>query len=125
MVSILLVEDNEMNRDLMVLRLSRSGFEVETAVNGLEAVEKCAGTPFDLVLMDLNLPELDGWEAIRRIRRQEQGLRTPIIALTASATVEDRDRAIAAGCDAFEAKPVHMPKLLDRIHALLGGGDHG
>lgn len=122
MVSVLLVEDNEMNRDLMVLRLSRNGFEVETAVNGLEAVEKCANTLFDLVLMDLNLPELDGWEAIRRIRERERGRRVPVIALTASATVEDRDKALEAGCDAFEAKPVNMPSLLDRIHALLGSG---
>lgn len=124
MVSILLVEDDKMNRDLMVLRLSRSGFDIEIAVNGVEAVEKCATRSFDLVLMDLSLPKLDGWEATRRIREQTQGLRMPIIALTACTTVEDRDRAIAAGCDAFEAKPIHMPKLLDRIHDLLEGGGH-
>lgn len=124
MVSILLVEDNEMNRDMMTLRLSRNGFDVVTAHDGLEAITLCKNRRFDLVLMDLNLPELDGWDATQRIREREAGgTRTPIIALSASATTEQRDRAMNAGCDAFVSKPVNMENLLFEIRRFLGGAD--
>lgn len=121
MVSVLLVEDNVMNRELMELRLTRSGFDVQTATDGVEALEQCESKIFDLVLMDLNLPDVDGWEATRRIREREvQNMHMPIIALSASATTEERDRALSAGCDAFVSKPVNMEKLLQEIHRFVG-----
>lgn len=120
MTRILLVEDNEMNRDMLSRRLTKRGFEIELAVDGQEGVTKAlAGRP-DLILLDMSLPVIDGWEAARRIRAAE-GPRIPIIALTAHAMSDDRNKAIDAGCDEFDTKPVDLPRLLGKIQALLAG----
>ena len=119
MVHILLVEDNEMNRDMLQRRLRRKGFEVSTAVDGLEAIEMASRGRPDLILMDLNLPTLDGWEATRRIKADASLRHMPVIALTANAMVEDRQRAFKAGCDDFETKPVDLERLLERIYTTL------
>jgi CheY-like chemotaxis protein len=120
MATILLVEDNEMNRDMLSRRLARHGHAVIVAVDGLEAVTMALGQAPDLVLMDLSLPGIDGWEATRRIRNAEGDRRLPIIALTAHAMVGECERALAAGCDDFDTKPVDLPRLLGKIAAALG-----
>jgi two-component system cell cycle response regulator DivK len=122
MARILLVEDNEMNRDMLSRRLARRGHEVEMAVDGPEGVAKAAAGTYDLVLMDMSLPEIDGWEATRRIRAAEDGRRVPIIALTAHAMAGDREKALEAGCNDYDTKPVDLDRLLGKIQALLGGG---
>ena len=119
MARILLVEDNEINRDMLSRRLIRSGHEVTMAIDGEEAVARTHSDPPDLVLMDIGLPGIDGCEATRRIRAAEQQARVPIIALTAHAMTGDRDRALDAGCDDFDTKPVDMQRLLGKIEALL------
>lgn len=119
MPRLLLVEDNEMNRDMLSRRLIRSGHSVLIAIDGQEAVQKAAAEAPDLILMDLSLPVIDGWEATRRIRAGEGDGRVPIIALTAHAMSGDREKAIAAGCDDFDTKPVDLPRLLGKIEALL------
>ena len=116
---ILLVEDNEMNRDMLSRRLTLRSYEVLFAITGEEAVSMAATSSPDLILMDLSLPVLDGWEATRRIRKEESGKKIPIIALTAHALQIDRDRALAAGCDDFDTKPVDMKRLLSKIEGLL------
>jgi two-component system, cell cycle response regulator DivK len=116
---ILLVEDNEMNRDMLSRRLRRKGFEVVMAVDGQEGVDKALAELPDLVLMDMSLPVLDGWEATRRIKAGEQTRTIPVIALTAHAMVGDRQRALEAGCDEYDTKPVELPRLLSKIGALL------
>jgi CheY-like chemotaxis protein len=121
MAKILLVEDNEMNRDMLSRRLARRGFEVEMAVDGPEGVAKAAAGGYDLVLMDMSLPEIDGWEATRRIRAAETGKAVPIIALTAHAMAGDREKALEAGCNDYDTKPVDLDRLLGKIQALLGG----
>jgi CheY-like chemotaxis protein len=119
MTRILLVEDNEMNRDMLSRRLTRRGFEVDLAVDGQEGLEKALNTTPDLVLLDMSLPLLDGWEVARQIR-QLSAARIPIIALTAHAMSDDRNKALDAGCDEFDTKPVDLPRLLGKIEALLG-----
>ncbi|MCM2314715.1 MAG: response regulator [Thermoanaerobaculia bacterium] len=120
MARILLIEDNEMNRDMLSRRLLKRGFEVDIAVDGEEGVSKATGAPApDVVLMDLSLPGIDGWEATRQIRASEQGRTLPIIALTAHALTDDRDKSFAAGCDDFDTKPIELPRLLGKIDALL------
>ena len=116
---ILLVEDNETNRNLLVRRLSKRGFEMTTAVNGLEAVQKAQAEKPDLVLMDLSLPEIDGWEAMRRLRADPSSASLRIIALTAHAMAEDRESATEAGCDDFDTKPVDIERLIGKMNALL------
>jgi two-component system cell cycle response regulator DivK len=116
---ILLVEDNEMNRDMLSRRLVRKGYDVSIAVDGLQAVALTAEKKPDLVLMDLSLPEIDGWEATRRIKADPSTCGTPIIALTAHAMVGDRERALEAGCDDFDTKPVDLQRLLEKMEALL------
>ena len=118
-MKILLVEDNEMNRDMLSRRLERKGYEVVIAVNGQEGVELVSSTRPDLILMDLSLPIIDGWEATRRIKADPATARIPVIALTAHAMAEDRAKAMAAGCDDFDIKPVDLPRLLEKIDALL------
>lgn len=118
MKNILLVEDNELNRDMLSRRLIRSGYSVTIAVDGQEAVDMALNSTPDIVLMDLSLPVIDGWEATRRIRAAEQG-KLPIIALSAHAMAGDRAKALAAGCDDFDTKPVELPQLLAKIEALL------
>src|SRR6185503_803723 len=113
MPKILLVEDNEMNRDMLSRRLVRNGFEVVMAVNGQEGVDLAVAAKPDLILMDMSLPVLDGWEATRQTKAN------PVIALTAHAMVQDKERALAAGCDEFDTKPVELPRLLGKIKALL------
>ena len=119
MTKILLVEDNEMNRDMLSRRLMRKGYEVVCAVDGLEAVSMAASQAPDLILMDMRLPELDGWEATRRIKATPETASVPIIALTAHAMAGDREQALAAGCDDYDSKPVEFDRLLGKIQALL------
>jgi CheY-like chemotaxis protein len=120
MPKILLVEDNEMNRDMLSRRLARNGFEVVMAVDGGQGVAMAASEKPDLILMDMSLPVIDGWEATRRVKADAATRTIPVIALTAHALVEDRERATAAGCDDFDTKPVELPRLLDKINKLLG-----
>jgi CheY-like chemotaxis protein len=122
---ILLVEDNELNRDALSRLLARRGFEVELAEDGPKALELVAARPFDIILMDVGLPVMDGHEVTRRLRALEVTAKTPILALTAHAMDTDREAALAAGCDDFETKPVAFARLLEKIQALLarsGGG---
>jgi CheY-like chemotaxis protein len=119
MVKILLVEDNEMNRDMLARRLRRKGYEVIVASDGREAVTAALAQPIDLVLMDLSLPVLDGWEATRLLKSDSLTWSTPVIALTAHAMPGDRDRALEAGCDDFDTKPVDFNRLVEKIEAQL------
>lgn len=121
MTRILLVEDNDENWDMLSRRLIRRGYELVRAADGQEAVDKAASNNPDLILMDVNLPVMDGLEATRQIRRTEQGAKAPIIALTAHALVGDRDKAFQAGADDYHTKPVELPRLLEQIEALLAG----
>lgn len=120
MARILLVEDNEMNRDMLSRRLVRRGHVVEIAVDGLEGVTRALEGGWDLILMDMSLPEIDGWEATRRIRADARGAAVPIIALTAHAMSGDRDKALEAGCNDYDTKPVDLERLLGKMSAFLG-----
>jgi len=122
MPKILLVEDNEMNRDMLSRRLMRRGYEVEMATDGLEGVTMAVAGTYDLVLMDMSLPGIDGWEATRRLRQAPETTTLPIIALTAHAMAGDRERALEAGCSDYDTKPVEFDRLLGKITALLSGG---
>lgn len=117
MAKILLVEDNEMNRDMLARRLQRRGYDVVCALDGLQAVTMAEAEAPNLILMDMSLPALDGWEATRRIKAANRAI--PIIALTAHAMATDEQRAKEAGCDDFDTKPVELPRLLEKIDALL------
>jgi CheY-like chemotaxis protein len=119
MARILLVEDNEMNRDMLSRRLIRKGYEVILAENGLEGLEAARIQSPDLILMDMSLPVMDGWEATRRLKDAPATARIPVVALTAHALSDDRERAARAGCDAYETKPVEFPQLLETIERLL------
>mgnify|MGYP000889970886 CR=1 FL=1 len=122
MVRILLVEDNEMNRDMLSRRLSRRGFEVLLAENGQAGVELAASQRPDLVLMDMSLPVMDGWEATRRIKADPSTAAIPVIALTAHAMATDREMALQAGCDDYDSKPVDLARLIGKIEQLLDAG---
>lgn len=119
MAKILLVEDNEMNRDMLARRLERRGYQVVIAVDGDEGVRLAQTEAPDLILMDMSLPVLDGWEATRRLRAVPATQATPIIALTAHAMAGDREQALAAGCDDYDSKPIEFARLLGKIQALL------
>ena len=119
MTKILLVEDDEMNRDMLTRRLQRRGYEVSIAVDGEQGVTAAQTQSPDLILMDMSLPVLDGWEATRRLKAAPETKAIPVIALTAHAMSGDRDKAIAAGCDDFETKPVEFDNLLAKMEALL------
>jgi CheY-like chemotaxis protein len=119
MPKILLVEDNEMNRDMLSRRLIRKGYEVAIAVDGQRGVEMASTESPDIILMDMSLPEIDGWEASRRVKSAESTKNIPIIALTAHAMVGDREKALAAGCNDYDTKPIELPRLLGKIEALL------
>jgi two-component system, cell cycle response regulator DivK len=119
MAKILLVEDNEMNRDMLSRRLERKGFEVFCAEDGAIGVNIAQQSQPDLILMDMNLPVLDGWEATRQIKADERTCSIPVIGLTAHAMAGDREKGIAAGCDDYDTKPVEFPRLLGKIEALL------
>ncbi len=120
MAKLLLVEDNEYNRDMLVRRLNKKGFEVIVAVDGGEGVAKARSEKPDLILMDMHLPVLDGWEATKKIKEAEETRGIPVIALTADAMAGDREKAMEAGCDDYETKPIELPKLLEKISAQLG-----
>lgn len=120
MARILLVEDNEMNRDMLSRRLERRGYEIGVAVDGRQGVEMARAGGFDLVLMDMSLPEIDGWEATRQLRAAPETAKIPVIALTAHAMSGDREKAMEAGCDDYDTKPIELPRLLGKIEALLG-----
>lgn len=119
MTKILLVEDNEANRDMLSRRLQRRGYEVTLAVDGEQGVALAAAVVPDLILMDMSLPTLDGWEATRRVKSAPETAHVPVIALTAHAMSGDREKALAAGCDDYDTKPVELARLLEKIEALL------
>ena len=119
MAKILLVEDNEMNRDMLSRRLLRRGYEVLVAEDGVAGVSMARSETPDLILMDMSLPVLDGWEATRQIKATPETQAIPIIALTAHAMAEDERKAREAGCDDYDTKPVELPRLLEKIEALL------
>ena len=119
MTRILLVEDNDMNRDMLSLRLIRSGYEVFLAVDGQQGADMALSEQPDLILMDMSLPVIDGWEATRRIKANDATRRIPIIALTAHAMAGDREKAMEVGCEDYDTKPVEMSRLLGKIAALL------
>lgn len=119
-VKILLVEDNEMNRDMLSRRLIRRGYQISIAVDGREGIEMAKAGDFDLVLMDMSLPEVDGWEAMRQLRDLQETRTLPIIALTAHAMAGDRERAMEAGANDYDTKPIDLARLLGKIETLLG-----
>ncbi|ABG53023.1 response regulator receiver protein [Trichodesmium erythraeum IMS101] len=119
MVKILLVEDNEMNRDMLSRRLIRKKFEVVIAINGVEGVEMSISEIPDIILMDMSLPELDGWEATKKIKANQQTKDIPVIAITAHAMTGDREKCLQAGCDDYDTKPVEFPRLLEKINNLI------
>ncbi len=121
MPKILLVEDNEMNRDMLSRRLARRGFEVVVAVDGEAGVRMAQSETPALILMDMSLPGLDGWDATRQIKADPATRSVPVIALTAHAMAGDREKSLAAGCDDFDTKPVDFERLLGKIQTLLGG----
>jgi two-component system cell cycle response regulator DivK len=122
MAKLLLVEDNEMNRDMLSRRLVRRGYEVAIAVDGDQGVTKAQSEKPDLVLMDMSLPVIDGWEATRRIKSSDETRHLPVIGLTAHAMAGDREKALEAGCDDYDTKPIELERLIGKIEALLPGG---
>jgi two-component system cell cycle response regulator DivK len=121
MPTVLLVEDNEMNRDMLSRRLTRLGFHVLMATDGEQGVEMAKTHLPDLILMDMSLPVLDGWGAARRIKAESGTQSIPLIALTAHAMAGDRDKALDAGCDDYDTKPIELPRLLEKMGRLLNG----
>jgi CheY-like chemotaxis protein len=119
MPKILLVEDNEMNRDMLSRRLERKGYQVVIAIDGEQGVAMASSEQPNLILMDMSLPVIDGWEATRRIKGDPAVRATPVIALTAHAMAGDQEKCVAAGCDDYDTKPVDLPRLLGKIEALL------
>ena len=116
---VLLVEDNEMNRDMLSRRLRKKGFDVDMALDGAQGVEMARNGAYDIVLMDMSLPVIDGWEATRQLRAAPETRDVPVIALTAHAMSGDRDRAMDAGCSDYDTKPVEIERLLLKMNALL------
>jgi len=125
MVKILLVEDNEMNRDMLSRRLKRKGYEVVIAVDGQEGVNMATSELPAVILLDMSLPIMDGWEAARQLKANPDTKSIPILGLSAHAMTPDRDKAIAAGCDDYDTKPVDIKRLLEKIQDLLGTSDAG
>ena len=119
MAKILLVEDNEMNSDMLSRRLARKGYDVAIATDGQRGIDMATSENPDLILMDMSLPVIDGWEATRRIKGAADTSAIPIIALTAHAMASDREKAMEAGCDDYDTKPVELPRLLEKIERLL------
>ena len=122
MAKILIVEDNEMNRDMLSRRLERRGYGIIMALDGKEGVEMVRREKPDLVLMDMSLPVMDGWTATRAIKADAALAAIPVIALTAHAMEGDREKAVAAGCDDYDTKPIELPRLLEKIEKLLSHG---
>ena len=121
MAKILLVEDNEMNRDMLSRRLTRKGYEVVIAIDGQQGIEMARSETPDLILMDMSLPVVDGWEATRQLKSASETQSIPVIALTAHAMAGDREKAVEAGCNDYDIKPIELPRLLEKIETLLGG----
>jgi len=119
MTRILLIEDNEMNRDMLSRRLIRRGYEIRIAVDGTQGLAMALGDPPDIILMDMSLPDIDGWETTRRMRAEAALREVPIIALTAHAMEGDREKALAAGCSDYDTKPVDLERLIARMNQLL------
>ena len=119
MSKILLVEDNEMNRDMLTRRLERKGFEVVIAIDGKAGIDMASSSNPDIILMDLSLPVIDGWEATRQIKANAATQSIPVIALTAHAMAGDEEKALQAGCDDYDTKPVNFQRLLGKIETLL------
>lgn len=119
MTTLLIVEDNEMNRDMLSRRLQRRGYDILIATDGAEGLAAARERHPDLVLMDMSLPVIDGWEATRQLKSQETTRKIPIIALTAHAMSGDRQRAVDAGCDDFDTKPIELARLLEKIERCL------
>jgi CheY-like chemotaxis protein len=122
MPTILLVEDNELNRDMLSRRLARKGYEVLIAEDGAQGLSAATDGKPDLILMDMSLPVLDGWEVTRRLKADPATRAIPVIALTAHAMSSDREKAVAAGCDDYDTKPVELERLLSKIERLLQAG---
>lgn len=122
MARLLYVEDNEMNRDMLTRRLQRRGYEVLSAADGEQGLARARAELPDLVLMDMSLPVLDGWEATRQLKAAPETAHIPIIGLTAHAMATDRDRCLAAGCDDYDTKPIDLQRLLEKIERLLVAG---
>jgi two-component system cell cycle response regulator DivK len=122
MQKILLVEDNEMNRDMLSRRLIRRGFEVVFAMDGQQGVELAKSERPDIILMDMSLPVIDGWEATRRVKSDDAMKNVPVIGLSAHAMAGDREKAIEAGCDDYDTKPIELDRLIGKIERLLGAG---
>ena len=122
MTKVLLVEDNDMNRDMLSRRLARLGFDVVCAVDGRQGIELAHSDRPDIILMDLSLPVMDGWEATRRVKGDDITRNVPVIGLTAHAMSGDREKAIEAGCDDYDTKPVELDRLVGKIERLLGRG---
>jgi two-component system cell cycle response regulator DivK len=120
MAKVLLIEDNEMNRDMLSRRLIRRGFQVVFAMDGQQGVDLARSELPDIILMDLSLPVIDGWEATRRVKADEATRSVPVIGLTAHAMAGDREKAIEAGCDDYDTKPVELDRLIGKIERLLG-----
>ena len=119
MAKVLLIEDNEMNRDILLRRLSRRGYLVVSAVDGRQGVEMARSERPDIILMDMSLPVMDGWEATRRVKADDDMRNVPVIGLTAHAMSGDREKALAAGCDDYDTKPVELDRLIEKIERLL------
>ena len=122
MAKILLVEDNEMNRDMLSRRLIRNGHEVFIAIDGQQGTDMAMSQLPDLILMDMSLPVIDGWEATRRVKANDATRKIPVIALTAHAMAGDREKAMEAGCDDYETKPIEIERLLAKMQELLARG---
>ena len=122
MTKVLVVEDNEMNRDMLSRRLIRRGFQVIFAVDGQQGVDLARSERPDIILMDMSLPVIDGWEATRRVKSDDATRSVPVIGLTAHAMAGDREKAIAAGCDDYDTKPVELERLIGKMERLLGAG---
>lgn len=123
MPKILLVEDNEMNRDMLSRRLIRRGYDVVIATDGQQGIDLAGTAAPNVILMDMSLPVVDGWEATRRIKAADATKHIPVIALTAHAMAGDREQALAAGCDDYDTKPIELPRLLEKIERLLEHSD--
>ena len=123
MTTILIVEDNEMNRDMLSRRLERKGYQVLIAMDGETGIDVARTNAPDLILMDMSLPVVDGWEATRRLKADDVLKHIPVIALTAHAMANDRDKALEAGCDDYDTKPIELPRLLAKMETLLVRAD--
>lgn len=125
MARLLLVEDDEMNRDMLSRRLMKRGYEVEIATDGQQGLSMARDRDFDLILMDMSLPVMDGWDATRELKADPRTRAVPVIALTAHAMAGDQEKALAAGCDDFDTKPVELKRLLGKIESLLASAGDG